>query len=138
MVIARRRRVLILCHSPLFAATLKALLEKEKGLEVLIAKASGPAGRQIPQDFRPDVLVVEENEAPFQAESAYTDVRSPTVISLSLRSNTMGVSYKRQVPSADAQDLVRAVRGRRLTLQGRRQREERSPGVYTSLEVRNS
>ncbi|MBF8268233.1 MAG: hypothetical protein HW388_1741 [Dehalococcoidia bacterium] len=122
MTATQQRRVLILCHSPLFAASLKALLEREKGLEVLIEQASGPQEPQAMQSPRPHVLIVEDEALP-QEESDCSQDYTPTVIRLSLKSNAMRVSYEGLVSSADSEDLVRAVKSSGVAPKGRRERQ---------------
>ena len=108
------RRVSILCHSPLFAASIKALLEKEQGLEVFTSDLleDTPVPRRLgdPGRLRQHVLIVEENGILPPEENAYLQDDTLTIISLSLKDNAMKVSYECWIPSADSEDLLRVVK----------------------------
>ena len=109
----QQRRVQILCRSPLFAASLKTLLEKEEGLEVVIEKY---AGLPTPGGVPPHVLIVEEDDALSPEERDCVQADTPTVIRLSLKDNAMRVSYEQRISSATGDDLLQAVKSEGLAL----------------------
>ena len=132
---AQRQRVLILYVSPLFAESLRSLLEREKGLEVATADASTAGRGQRLMGFSPDALILEEGIALTPEERGYVHGHVSTVIHLSLKDRGMRVSHKRQTATADADDLLEAIKMQGFLPEGRKRRRGRGPGPTTPREV---
>lgn len=111
MVAARRCRVLILYHNPLFAEGIKSLLEKKEGLEVSAVDATKPGALEYLRRVRPEVVVMEEDGESdgLAVGGIFKERHDVLVIALKLGDNTMNLYYNQQVTVARPEDLTDAI-----------------------------
>jgi DNA-binding NarL/FixJ family response regulator len=114
-VSSKEYRVLIVGNHPLFYHGISNMLRKQEGIKVVGVAKNGEAIQRLIRVMRPDVVVVDDNEARLQASNPTPAIRaidpSLRIILLSLGENSMSIFRSHFVESAGLPDLVSAIRG---------------------------